>query len=221
MEQPTIIRLRSDAEEQTMAAAASLARNLRAGDVVTLEGLLGSGKTCFVRGLARGLGLNPMTVSSPTFVIVHEYARESARLSVAHIDAYRLSGSDELETIGWHELLAAPNMVIAIEWPSRIADALPPAERRIDVTFEHIGEHARQITIAAIDAMQDRLTDLDELSSPSSAQRACRTCGRTIDESVPTFPFCSERCRLADLGTWFSGGYRMSRPVEADEELNE
>ena len=156
-----------------MALAAALAAHLRAGDVLALEGPLGSGKTCFVRGLAQGLGLDPSAVSSPTFVIMQEYRRSKSKvesrkakvgkprskiqiadppgrnpkslITLVHIDAYRVNGADDLETIGWSELLQAPDIIIAIEWPSRIGSALPA--NRIDVTFAHEGEHTRSITI--------------------------------------------------------------------------
>ena len=136
-----------------MAMAAALAGQLRAGDVIALEGPLGSGKTCFVRGLAKGLGIDPSAVSSPTFVICQEYEGKKSKtknpkssITLVHIDAYRVNGPDELETIGWSELPQAPDAIIAIEWPSRIGSALPA--KRIDVTFAHEGERARSIAIA-------------------------------------------------------------------------
>ena len=242
------IRLHSDSVEQTMQIARDLAVNLRPGDLVALEGPLGSGKTCFVRGLAAGLGLNPSAVSSPTFVICQEYQRDSGgggmNLSKArrhggtkarsdqiggnedpapldepptlvHIDAYRLSGPGELDTIGWNEMLEARDAIIAVEWPSRIAAALPPAEDRVDVTFAHAGEHSREITISG------RATSAESPAVAASKAAKCRTCGKPISTSLGTFPFCSDRCRLADLGKWFNEGYRTSRAAEADEELNE
>src|SRR5882724_3205553 len=180
------IVFRSESEAMTMAIGESLAKKLRGGDALALEGPLGSGKTCFVRGLARGLGLDPSTVSSPTFVICQEYSARlpfSSSLTLAHIDAYRLSGPGELETIGWNELLEAKDVVIAVEWPSRIAKALPT--RRIEIQFEHVGEHARSVTLAIPGELTDRFQDLNLATIDSKATSAarCRTCGKQVDAS--------------------------------------
>ena len=128
---------------ETIELARHLAATLRAGDVVVLDGPLGAGKTCFVRGLAAGLGLDPSHVSSPTFIICQEY--ENGDLRLAHVDAYRLSGPEELDSIGWRELLEADNTIVAVEWPSRIASALP--ESCVCVDLEHLSETQRRITI--------------------------------------------------------------------------
>ena len=135
----------SHSEAETLQLAARLARRLSAGDVVCLEGPLGSGKTCFVRGLATGLGLDPTAVNSPTFVIWQRYHDTHTALALVHLDAFRLAGPDDLESVGWEELLETPDTVIAVEWPSRIAAALPP--RRIDVVMTHVGESTRRITV--------------------------------------------------------------------------
>src|SRR4029079_6167387 len=100
------IQRTTTSESQTLDLASQLAANLHSGDVVTLEGPLGAGKTCFVRGLARGLGLDPSSGASPTFISCREYSNGSA-LRLAHIDAYRLRGPDDLDAIGWDELLAS------------------------------------------------------------------------------------------------------------------
>jgi len=214
------VQLHSGSPEQSRRLAAALARNLRPGDLVALEGELGAGKTCFVRGMAEGLGLDPAQVSSPTFVIAHEYEPPKASEGAAaliHIDAYRLQGGDELEAIGWSEIMERGDAIIALEWPARVADVLP--RERIDVRLEHAGDDARAITITAAPALTDRLTNLEAPRSASAF--TCRTCGRPIDQSVKTFPFCSDRCRLADLGRWFNEGYRVTRPMERDEELSD
>jgi len=135
----------SHSEAETLELAARLARQLSAGDVVCLEGPLGSGKTCFVRGLATGLGLDPTTVNSPTFVICQRYQGTQTGLALVHLDAFRLTGPDDLESVGWEELLQTPDTVIAVEWPSRIAAALPP--RRINVVMTHVSESTRRIEV--------------------------------------------------------------------------
>src|SRR4051794_20014256 len=97
----TVVVSHSVAENQ--AAAARLARSLRGGTCVALHGDLGAGKTQFVRGLVRGLGGNARAVSSPTFVLLNVY--EAGRLTVYHLDAYRVGGADDFEAIGFGELL--------------------------------------------------------------------------------------------------------------------
>lgn len=149
----------SQSEAATIELAARLGQQLRASDVVCLFGPLGAGKTCFVRGLAKGLGLDPSIVSSPSFVICQEY-NEKGTLTLAHIDAYRLAGPDELQTIGWDELCESPNTVLAIEWASIIESALP--EDYIEVTLQHTGENSREITINVPDALAARLEGLND-----------------------------------------------------------
>jgi tRNA threonylcarbamoyladenosine biosynthesis protein TsaE len=131
-------------EQETIDLAIEFASTLLANDVILLDGELGAGKTCFVRGLCEGLGGDPTQVNSPTFVIMQEYEVDGG-IRLVHIDAYRLSGTEELDTIGWDELLSDPLTIIAIEWPSKITDALP--EHAITVSIEHLKEHERSLTI--------------------------------------------------------------------------
>lgn len=220
------LEVRSDSEAHTQAVGAAIGRLLSPGDVVALEGELGAGKTCFVRGLAEGLGIPVEQVSSPTFTICQEYSGSRASpedgpgrgrpIVLAHVDAYRLSGAEELETIGWPELIDSDDVVIAVEWPSRIADAIPPEAIRVELAHE--GRSSRAIRIAA---RTDMIESLRGLRFADAAESACRTCGKPMRPDAATFPFCSPRCRLADLGKWFNEGYRTTRPVEADDELNE
>jgi tRNA threonylcarbamoyladenosine biosynthesis protein TsaE len=142
-----------------MDLAARLARRLRGGEVICLEGPLGAGKTCFVRGLAAGLGLDASAVCSPSFVICRQYT-DHAPLGLYHVDAFRLNGPQDLDAIGWEELLDATDSVVAVEWPSRIQPALP--EPRIDIVMEHTGVHTRQITLTAPPALADVWEDSGE-----------------------------------------------------------
>ena len=137
-------------EAETEAAGAALARRLSAGSVVALYGDLGAGKTCFVRGLARGLGIDAR-VSSPTFTIVNEYrgapGAEGAARELFHFDMYRLANADELFDIGWEDYLRR-GAVCAVEWSENVEDAfegdeitvristLPGGERRIEIGGE-------------------------------------------------------------------------------------
>jgi tRNA threonylcarbamoyladenosine biosynthesis protein TsaE len=111
--------------EETEALGALLGRTAEAGALIGLVGELGSGKTCFVRGLAAGLGIDPARVSSPTFVLVHEYG--GGRLPLHHVDLYRLE-RPEVEEPLLREVLYGTG-VAAVEWfdrlpPSAAADAL-------------------------------------------------------------------------------------------------
>ena len=204
------ICIQTECEAHTIALATKLGARLKSGDIVGLDGELGSGKTCFVRGLAEGLGLDPRVVASPTFVIQQEYEAEGS-MTLVHIDAYRLKGVQELETIGWEELLAARNTVIAVEWASRVESALP--KLRIDVSLEHQGEHIRRVTIAAPPVLEERLTALGEINTT----RSCPACGAEVASWSEMAPFCSQRCRLADLGEWFNESFRIGRPVSESD----
>jgi tRNA threonylcarbamoyladenosine biosynthesis protein TsaE len=132
----------SDSPERTEAIAAELAASLRGGEVVALHGDLGAGKTRFTRGLLRGLGGSERSVSSPTFVLLNVYP--AGRLTVYHLDAYRVAGPDDLEAIGFSELLEQGGVVV-VEWAARVAALLP--QDRIDVTLEHVGGDRRTLTI--------------------------------------------------------------------------
>ena len=143
MEPPMTI---TTSEQGTLDYAISFAEQLSAPSIILLDGELGAGKTCFTRGLCEGLKGDPRQVSSPTFTIVQEYDVENNRRLV-HIDAYRLSGEEELESIGWDELLEDNNAIIAIEWPSRIAKAIP--DNVTTVQISHLDLNSREIIIVA------------------------------------------------------------------------
>ena len=129
-------------EQETHDFAIEFAKSLPSSAIIALEGDLGAGKTCFVRGLCEGLGGDPRQVNSPTFTIMQEYVIADGKRLV-HIDAYRLSGEDELESIGWDELLQNKDAIIAIEWASKIKSALP--HDHISIEIEHIDLHTRKI----------------------------------------------------------------------------
>jgi tRNA threonylcarbamoyladenosine biosynthesis protein TsaE len=133
----------SNSVAETEAVAAELARSLVGGECVALHGDLGAGKTQFVRGLVRGLGGNPRAVSSPTFVLLHVY--EGGRLTVYHLDAYRVGGADDFEAIGFAELLDEPDAIVVVEWPERVSSLLPG--KLIDIHIEPTAEDRRHIEI--------------------------------------------------------------------------
>ena len=130
----------TNSETETEALGAAFARKLPAGSVVALYGELGSGKTAFVRGMARGMGIDA-AVSSPTFTIVNEYV--GAR-SLFHFDMYRLSSAEELFDIGWEDYLARDG-VCAVEWSENVRDAFVGDEYA--VSFRKTAENGREITI--------------------------------------------------------------------------
>ena len=132
----------SSSVTETENIAADLSKNFVGGEVIALHGDLGAGKTQFVRGLLQGLNGQPRSVSSPTFVLLNVY--DTGRLTLYHLDAYRTTGEDDFETIGFQELLEQ-NGVVAVEWPERI-DKLLPA-RVWHITIKPIEETRRSIEI--------------------------------------------------------------------------
>ena len=126
--------------EETGAAGEALGRSLGPGDVVALSGELGSGKTCFVQGLARGLGVAGHA-TSPTFVLINEYR---GRLPVHHVDAYRTVSLVELIDLGLLDLMSGAGVTL-IEWADKAEPLLP--ERTVRVRIEGVGDEPRAITI--------------------------------------------------------------------------
>ena len=127
-------------ERETEAAGSALAAKLPDGAVVAMYGELGSGKTAFVRGMARGMGIG-CRVSSPTFTIVNEYEGER---TLIHFDMYRLGSADELWGIGWDDYLDR-GAVCAVEWSENVQGAFTGNE--VTVRFEKLGADERRITI--------------------------------------------------------------------------
>jgi len=116
--------------------------------IVGLFGDLGSGKTSFVKGVAKTLGVEG-SVSSPTFVIekiykLSDYELETHNFShLIHIDAYRLSGGEELKNLGWNEIISNYKNIIFIEWPENVEEVLPKEIKKIN--FKFIDENTREI----------------------------------------------------------------------------
>ncbi len=127
-------------ESETEALGEHFAASLPDGSVVAMYGDLGAGKTAFVRGMARGMGLQAR-VSSPTFTIVNEYLGPR---TLIHFDMYRLSGAEELFDIGWEDYLAR-GAVCAVEWSENVEDAFFGDEIRVRI--EKLSDTGRKITI--------------------------------------------------------------------------
>ena len=118
----------SSSPEETRILGASLAPVMVPGDVVSLSGDLGAGKTLFVQGLARALGVDAH-VTSPTFTIVHEY---TGRYPIVHLDVYRLDSFQEVLDLGYDELVD-PEAILIVEWGNAVAPLLPRRHLSIEI----------------------------------------------------------------------------------------
>ncbi|MDF0676007.1 MAG: tRNA (adenosine(37)-N6)-threonylcarbamoyltransferase complex ATPase subunit type 1 TsaE [Nitrospira sp.] len=121
----------------------AIGRLLHGGEVLALIGELGVGKTVLVRGIVAGLGAPDTSVTSPTFMLVHEY---QGRLPVIHVDLYRLRRPEEIESIGLADYLT-DDAVVAIEWADRFPRVLP--EDRLEVKFAHRTRTTRAVRLEA------------------------------------------------------------------------
>ncbi len=131
--------LTTDSAEKTMSVGEELSRRLVKGDVVAFYGDLGAGKTTMIKGIARGLGIDPNDVSSPSFALIHEYG---GTLSVHHIDLYRIEQPSEIAELGLWEILDGDGVSL-VEWADRAKELLP--DRTIEVRITRIGPNERRI----------------------------------------------------------------------------
>ncbi len=129
--------------EETEKIAEKIGAALTHGDVVTLTGELGAGKTLFSRGIAKGMGIME-EITSPTFSLLEIYEGEEGEIELYHFDLYRIESDDELEELYFEDYWEG-NGVSIIEWPLRAGDRLPA--RRTDITIEYINSTTRRITI--------------------------------------------------------------------------
>jgi len=147
---------RTQQVEDTQRIAAALGHLLQPGDVLTLAGDLGAGKTTFTQGLARGLGITE-PVSSPTFTIIKEY--DDGRLPLYHMDIYRLGNAALQEDLGYDEYFYGDGVSV-VEWAEFLTELLP--EDRLELTIRHAGD-GRELTFAATGPRaQDRLKELEQ-----------------------------------------------------------
>jgi tRNA threonylcarbamoyladenosine biosynthesis protein TsaE len=138
------VSLASASAEETEAIAARLASRLELGDVVAVSGELGSGKTTFVRGACRALGVSA-PVTSPTFTIGHRYA---GSVAVSHLDLYRYAG---VVAADWGDLEPYFDAaVVFVEWPEAGRGTLPPA--RVSISILHVADDDRRIELASAEA---------------------------------------------------------------------
>ncbi len=185
----------SNSVEETRRIARELGATCRGGEIIAIDGDLGAGKTRFVQGLAEGMGINSSAIVSPTFVLSQEHRGGRNGLTLVHIDAYRMDGVGALDSIGWDEMVADRRNVVAVEWASRISAAIGPDAIRVMIAHE--GDSTRRIEIAG--------------------GATCSICGKAVSTDSAAAPFCSNRCRMADLNRWFRGDYSVSRPLEPEE----
>lgn len=139
----TNCRIITESAEHTRRLGRSVGARLQSGTVITLTGPLGSGKTCFVQGLAEGLEVpQGYDITSPTYTLVHEYP---GRLPLVHVDLYRIADETDTEAIGLWDLIN-PRTVVAVEWADRIENELWPAES-LHINFEVHRDETRDIQL--------------------------------------------------------------------------
>ncbi len=142
------MKLVSKSPAQTKKIAAELAQRILGTEqhdravVIALEGELGAGKTVFVQGVARELGIR-RAIKSPTFLIMREYPARD--MTLYHIDCYRVNGPRDLVPLEFKHILAEPCAIVLIEWAERVRRLLPPHTIRVHI--DHISDHERRIII--------------------------------------------------------------------------
>ncbi len=113
--------------------------------VLALHGDLGAGKTTFLQGFAKGLGIEEV-INSPTFVIMKKFEILNSNFKFFyHLDLYRLENKKDIEFLDLTEIISNPDHIVAIEWPEKIADLLP--KNSISINFKHLEENKRELTI--------------------------------------------------------------------------
>ena len=135
------MEVRTNSQKQTQKVGADFAKSLKAGDIVALFGDLGAGKTVFVKGMARGLGIKGK-ITSPTFVFVKTYKLKSGPFH--HVDLYRGKATKDFKSLALNEIFA-PDAITVVEWADRLNKFLP--KKRWEVKIEKIDENKRRITI--------------------------------------------------------------------------
>ncbi|MGN1039485.1 MAG: tRNA (adenosine(37)-N6)-threonylcarbamoyltransferase complex ATPase subunit type 1 TsaE [Oscillospiraceae bacterium] len=131
----------SNSTQETIEIAKTIGQRLKQPAVITLEGELGAGKTCFARGLVMGSGSTEL-VTSPTFALVNIY--NGSEFKIYHFDMYRVKGFFDLESTGFFDFLSQQAILI-IEWSSNVLEYLP--EQRIDIQIVKLKDEKREIKV--------------------------------------------------------------------------
>ena len=159
-----LLELRARTAEDTREVGEAMSASLRARDAVVLTGELGAGKTTFVQGVARGLGIEDQ-VSSPTFTLVKEYR---GILDIAHVDVYRLERVQDVVDLGLDELGDGEG-VLLVEWGDAVEDLLPDQRLRVELTTEDLESDVRRLRVSALGASwQERWGALEVAVAPWS-----------------------------------------------------
>jgi tRNA threonylcarbamoyladenosine biosynthesis protein TsaE len=132
----------STSKEATLAFAEKFAKTLKGGDFLAFYGNLGSGKTTFIQGLAKGLGIEKRIIS-PTFIILRHH--KLSKGNFYHVDLYRTRSKHDLLGIGLDQIIQDENNIVALEWAGKMGEMLP--KKRIDVKLEYLGDNRRKIAI--------------------------------------------------------------------------
>ena len=141
--------------DETIALGSQLGKELKKGAFIALIGDLGSGKTIFTKGIAKGLGVKDYRyVNSPSFVIIKEY---KGKMPLYHFDIYRLNSSKDLDSVGYEEYFYGQGVTV-VEWADKIKDILP--EKRIDVTFTILDDNRREIKLVSHHAPTKKIIEL-------------------------------------------------------------
>ena len=162
-------KLVSTSHRHTDRLGQAIGRALRGGETIALYGPLGAGKTALVRGIAQGLGASPTAISSPTFVVIHEYYQ--GRLPLAHVDLYRIRSPRELESTGLIEYFSGQTVTV-IEWADKGLAALP--QDRIEIVLNHRAPRSRTIQLSPTGPNSDEVLALARMqySKTSKVHRA-------------------------------------------------
>jgi tRNA threonylcarbamoyladenosine biosynthesis protein TsaE len=144
----------TEGEAETEALGERLASGLAPGDILALHGELGAGKTCLVRGIARGLGIDESGVASPSFTLINEYP---GRIPLVHLDGYRLDSAEAFEELGLEDYFGGEGILV-IEWAEKVPDL--PGER-IDIAIQWVDEKRRFFRISARGEVAERLQTAD------------------------------------------------------------
>lgn len=139
----------SASEDETTMLGRKFAAQLQAGEIVSLSGEIGAGKTEFVKGICQQFGVESI-VSSPTFTIINQYFgfdEIGEELTIYHVDLYRVASADDLAEIGFQECMHAENALKLVEWPENAGDVMPQADWEVGIGFDGDNDNKRIITV--------------------------------------------------------------------------